>query len=83
MSVKINTLSSEDISIAARMGAPFLQSLYDSIRPKEMTVSSPTKDLEGIAAAHRRAAQRTSPGRSATSRSPATLPRPIRLPVTR
>jgi hypothetical protein len=46
MSVKINTLSSEDISIAARMGAPFLQSLYASIRPKEITVSSPTSDLE-------------------------------------
>jgi hypothetical protein len=46
MSVKINTLSSQDISIAARMGAPFLQSLYASIRPKEMTVSSPVSDLK-------------------------------------
>lgn len=46
MSVKINTLSSEDISIAARMGAPFLQSLYASIRPKEVTVTSPTSDLK-------------------------------------
>jgi len=46
MSVKINTLSTEEISIAARMGAPFLQSLYASIRPKEMTVSSPTSNLK-------------------------------------
>jgi hypothetical protein len=46
MSVKINTLSSEDISIAARMGAPFLQSLYNAIRPKEITVNSPTLDLK-------------------------------------
>jgi hypothetical protein len=44
--VKINTLSSEDISIAARMGAPFLQSLYASIRPREVTVTSPTSDLK-------------------------------------
>src|SRR3954468_11443236 len=46
MSVKINTLSSEDISIAARMGAPFLQSLYNAIKPKELTVNSPTLDLK-------------------------------------
>ena len=46
MSVKINTLSSEDISIAARMGAPFLQSLYNAIKPKEITVNSPTLDLK-------------------------------------
>jgi hypothetical protein len=46
MSVKINTLSSEDISIAAQMGAPFLQSLYNAIKPKELTVNSPTLDLK-------------------------------------
>ena len=46
MSVKVNTLSSEDISIAARMGAPFLQSLYNAIKPKELTVNSPTLDLK-------------------------------------
>jgi hypothetical protein len=45
MSVKINTLSSEDISIAAKMGAPFLQSLYSTIKPKELTVNSPKLDL--------------------------------------
>ena len=42
MMVKINTLSQDEISIAARMGAPFLQSLYNAIRPKEVTVSIPT-----------------------------------------
>lgn len=46
MSVKINTLPAEEISIAARMGAPFLQSLYASIRPRQMTVSSPTSNLK-------------------------------------
>jgi len=46
MSVKVNTLSAEDISIAARMGAPFLQSLYSAIKPKEMTVTSPTSELK-------------------------------------
>jgi len=46
MSVKINTLSADDISIAARMGAPFLQGLYNAIKPKEMSVTSPTKDLK-------------------------------------
>lgn len=46
MSVKINTLSSEDISIAAKMGAPFLQSLYNTIKPKELTVNSPALDLK-------------------------------------
>jgi hypothetical protein len=46
MSVKINTLSAEDISIAARMGAPFLQSLYSAIKPKETTVTSPTSELK-------------------------------------
>jgi len=40
LSVKVNTLSAQDISIAAQMGAPFLQSLYNGIVPKEMTVAS-------------------------------------------
>jgi hypothetical protein len=46
LSVKINTLSSEDISIASRMGAPFLQSLYNGIKPKEITIASPSSGLK-------------------------------------
>jgi hypothetical protein len=46
MSVKINTLSSEDISIASRMGAPFLQGLYSAIKPKDVNVTSPTSELK-------------------------------------
>jgi hypothetical protein len=46
LSVKVNTLSAQDISIAARMGAPFLQSLYNGIVPKEMTVASPPSQLK-------------------------------------
>src|SRR5882757_5401631 len=46
LSVKVNTLSAQDISIAAQMGAPFLQSLYNGIVPKEMTVASPPSPLK-------------------------------------
>ena len=46
MSVKINTVSQEDISIAARMGAPFLQSLYNGIKPRDMTIASPPSALK-------------------------------------
>jgi len=46
LSVKINTLSQDDISIAARMGAPFLQSLYNGIKPKDITIASPSSDLK-------------------------------------
>jgi hypothetical protein len=46
VSVKINTLSSQDIDIAARMGAPFLQSLYNGIAPKELSVASPSSDMK-------------------------------------
>ena len=46
LSVKINTLSQEDISIAAKMGAPFLQSLYNGIKPKDLTIASLPSDLK-------------------------------------
>jgi BatD DUF11 like domain len=46
LTVKINTLSTEDISIAAQMGAPFLQSLYNGIIPKELTIESPSTTLK-------------------------------------
>ena len=46
LSVKVNTLSSEDISIASRMGAPFLQGLYSGIKPKEITIASPSSGLK-------------------------------------
>ncbi|MBS0418452.1 MAG: BatD family protein [Proteobacteria bacterium] len=45
LSVKINTLSREDISIAAQMGAPFLQGLYNGIKPKDLTIASPPSDV--------------------------------------
>jgi len=46
LSVKINTLSQEDISIAARMGAPFLQSLYNGIKPKDIKIASLPSSLK-------------------------------------
>jgi hypothetical protein len=46
LSVKINTLSQDDISIAAKMGAPFLQGLYNGIKPKDLTIASPPSDLK-------------------------------------
>jgi hypothetical protein len=46
VSVKINTHSAEDIAIAARMGWPFLQSMYNGIVPKDVTVSSPSSELK-------------------------------------
>ncbi len=46
LSVKINTHSAEDIAIAARMGWPFLQSMYNGITPKDITIASPSSDLK-------------------------------------
>jgi hypothetical protein len=46
LSVKINTHSAEDIAIAARMGWPFLQSMYNGIVPKDMTIASPSSELK-------------------------------------
>jgi hypothetical protein len=41
LSVKINTNSAEDIAIAARMGWPFLQSMYNGIVPRDLEIASP------------------------------------------
>ena len=49
LSVKINTHSAEDIAIAARMGWPFLQSMYNGITPKDITVASPAAQLKVLA----------------------------------
>jgi hypothetical protein len=46
LSVKINTLSLDDISIAARMGPPFLQSLYNGIKPKDIKIASQPSALK-------------------------------------
>src|ERR1700722_9488029 len=46
LSVKINTHSAEDIAIAARMGLPFLQSMYNGIAPKDITIASPSSELK-------------------------------------
>src|SRR3981081_1309667 len=46
LSVKINTNSAEDIAIAARMGWPFLQSMYNGIVPKDITIASPSSALK-------------------------------------
>jgi hypothetical protein len=46
VSVKINTHSAEDIAIAARMGWPFLQSMYNGIVPKDITIASPSSKLK-------------------------------------
>jgi hypothetical protein len=46
LSVKINTHSAEDIAIAAKMGWPFLQSMYNGIVPKDITIASPPSELK-------------------------------------
>jgi hypothetical protein len=46
LSIKINTHSAEDTQIAARMGWPFLQSLYNGIVPKDMKIASPSSRLK-------------------------------------
>src|SRR6266700_1621129 len=46
LSVKINTSSAEDIAIAARMGWPFLQSMYNGIVPKDIKIASPSSELK-------------------------------------
>jgi hypothetical protein len=46
ISVKINTFSQEDIAIAAKMGWPFLQGMYNGIKPKDVTISSPSSELK-------------------------------------
>src|SRR5271156_6805922 len=46
LSVKINTRSAEDMAFAAWLGGPFLQSMYNGIAPKDVTVTSPSTDLK-------------------------------------
>ncbi len=46
LSVKINTNSAEDIAIAAKMGWPFLQSMYNGIVPKEIKIASAPSELK-------------------------------------
>jgi hypothetical protein len=41
LTVKINPRSAEDLAFAAWLGGPFLQSMYNGIAPKEVTVASP------------------------------------------
>jgi hypothetical protein len=46
LTVKINTRSPEDMAFAAWLGGPFLQSMYNGIAPKEVTVTSPSSELK-------------------------------------
>jgi hypothetical protein len=46
LSVKINTRSAEDMAFAAWLGGPFLQSMYNGIAPKDVTVTSPSSELK-------------------------------------
>jgi hypothetical protein len=46
LSVKINTHSAEDIAIAAKMGWPFLQSMYNGLVPRDITIASPSSELK-------------------------------------
>jgi BatD DUF11 like domain len=46
LSVKINTNSAEDLAIAAKMGWPFLQSMYNGIVPKDVKIASPASELK-------------------------------------
>jgi len=44
--VKVNTRSAEDMAFAAWLGGPFLQSMYNGIVPKDITVASPSTELK-------------------------------------
>jgi hypothetical protein len=46
LSVRINTLSAVDLAIASRMAWPFLQSMYNSIAPRDVTIASPSFRLK-------------------------------------
>ena len=46
LSVKINTRSADDMAFAAWLGGPFLQSMYNGIVPKDVTVASPSTGLQ-------------------------------------
>jgi hypothetical protein len=46
LTVKINTRSAEDMAFAAWLGGPFLQSMYNGIAPKEITITSPSSELK-------------------------------------
>ncbi len=46
LSVKINTRSPEDMAFAAWLGGPFLQSMYNGIAAKDVTIASPSSELE-------------------------------------
>src|ERR1700733_3991834 len=46
LTVKINTRSPEDMAFAAWLGGPFLQSMYNGIAPKEITITSPSSELK-------------------------------------
>ena len=46
LTVKINTRSPEDMAFAAWLGGPFLQSMYNGIAPKEVTITSPSSELK-------------------------------------
>jgi hypothetical protein len=45
LSAKINKPSAEDLAIASQMGGPFVQSLYNGIASKDITISSPSSRL--------------------------------------
>ena len=46
LTVKINARSAEDMAFAAWLGGPFLQSMYNGIAPKEITIASPSSELK-------------------------------------
>jgi hypothetical protein len=46
LTVKINTRSAEDMAFAAWLGGPFLQSMYNGIPPKEISITSPSSELK-------------------------------------
>ena len=46
LTVKINTRSAEDMAFAAWLGGPFLQSMYNGIAPKEISITSPASELK-------------------------------------
>jgi hypothetical protein len=46
LSVRINTLSAVDLAIASRLAWPFLQSMYNAIAPRDITIASPSIKLK-------------------------------------
>ncbi len=46
LTVKINSQSAADTAFSAKLGWPFLQSMYNGVVPKDLTIASPASQLK-------------------------------------